>query len=87
MGGNGKCLKNGGLPEAVRRRTFFAGITIISFVYPFIIWFFIGYWILNGAEFPFWPFFFAWPFGKSRSRQKKSNDGATRAPACGRHFD
>jgi hypothetical protein len=24
---------------------------------PIIIWFFIGYWILNGAEFLFWPLY------------------------------
>jgi hypothetical protein len=32
------------------------------FIPAFRKWFFIGYWILNGAEFLFWPFFYAHTF-------------------------
>jgi len=41
----------------------FGEATINSFILPFIIWFFIGYWILNGAEFLFRPFFVFAPAG------------------------
>jgi hypothetical protein len=36
-----------------------AAATINHLRLALIVWFFIGYWILNGAEFLFWPFFFA----------------------------
>ena len=47
-------LKKADLPAFTQN---FGEATIISFMPPLIIWFFIGYWILNGAEFPFRPFF------------------------------
>lgn len=52
-------MAKGSVRELLKK--YFAVITINSFLPPFIPWFFIGYWILYGAEFLFRPFFLSAP--------------------------
>ena len=79
-----KRMAKGRLRELFKKKYFISCHNYL-FQCPLIRWFFIGYWILNGAEFLFWPFFLptsVCPCGKERRGQVRGNAGSRTLRHC-----